>query len=496
MDRFIMIGTVVVFVENRLQSGFTYAELERAVGFSLPHIRATFAEHTGESLSRYVLGRRITNAAFEMTHSKQSILDIAIKYGFSNPDSFTRAFRRVTGVNPVDFRKGKRTVTRSKLCAGVVGVSLNPVGGKTYRDMTERMNSMEQKHESDGSVVLYGVPRVHYGAFGGCTPYPISLKAVANYMGISLDYEDAMTECGAAFRLTWDTTCWNEGNVDVMFAFDDPMAVYQNGIEALGYECKLLGRSSDGDETKAEFVSLIKESIDKGIPVIALGIIGPPEACVITGYRDEGKTLLGWNCFQDSPECAADVTFDESGYFVTSAWWENKDTLAVMTMGEKVGEPQPLKRIVERAITVLSGRQAGNYAKGIAAYGAWKKALLDEGSFGEGMAQSLLVQRLMCQGDAMDCLSDGRKNAYKYFHKLAEKEPEQPLFARIAEQFAASATCAHRMYETLGGWERGEKQMQALARRDVRETIGRLIDECKTADEKVLDLLRELAAAL
>lgn len=124
---------------------------------------------------------------------------------------------------------------------------------------------------------------------------------------MTLDYEDAIVQCGAAFRLVWDTTAWNGGNVDVLWAFDEPMAVYRKGIETLGCEFKLLERAGtvktpeDDRRMKADFISFIKENINKGVPVIALGIIGPPEACVITGYRDGGNTLLGWNCFQDSP---------------------------------------------------------------------------------------------------------------------------------------------------------------------------------------------------
>ena len=62
-------------------------------------------------------------------------------------------------------------------------------GNEQYQGIMERMKEMmnnERKQISEGSVVLYGVPKVHYGAFGGCTPYPISLKSVANYMGIDL----------------------------------------------------------------------------------------------------------------------------------------------------------------------------------------------------------------------------------------------------------------------------------------------------------------------
>jgi hypothetical protein len=144
----------------------------------------------------------------------------------------------------------------------------------------------------------------------------------------------------------------------------------------------------------------------------------------------------------------------------------------------------------------MTPRRKGKYAKAGYAYDAWQKAILDESQFKKDMVSSLLVERLMCQGDAMDCLADGRKNAYKYFKKLADENQEQPLFGLIAEQFAESAACAHKMYETLGGWERGEKQMQALANRETRVEISKLINKCRSADENALGLLQELLKVL
>lgn len=505
-----MIWAIVVFVESHVASGIDYSELAKAVGFSMPHLRSVFARHTGRPLSRYITGRKISRAAFDIVHSDNTLSEIAGRYGFLNPDTFTRAFRRITGINPSDFRKIRPSIGRIKLCAGVYGVSAGckESGKNPVMERIDHMPIEGGKQKISGeSGVLYGVPRVHYGAFGGCTPYPICLKAVANYMGIHLEYEDAIVQCGAAFRLVWDTTAWNGGNVDVLLAFDDPTTVFKSGIEALGYEFLLLGRDgaakagepgkyamAEDSKNKSKFIAFIKESIDKGVPVIALGVIGPPEACVIAGYRDSGETLLGWDCFQDSPEFAPNVTTDESGYFITSEWWENRNTVAVMTLGEKIGEPEPLVAIVKRAIAALTGRQCGKYAKGIAAYDAWKKSILDETQFSGEMVFPLQVERLMCQGDAMDCLSDGRKNACKYFSRLAGDHPGQPLFGRLAEQFAASATAAHQMYETLGGWERGEAQLKALMRPDIRRRLGELIDACKAADEKALLLLKEISA--
>ena len=495
MDHYLIVSSIAVFVESRLQHGFDYSELEKAVGFSLPHIRAVYSRLTGRSLSRYILSRRIANAAFELVHSKSTILDIATKYGFSNPDTFTRAFRRVTGVNPNEFRKLKRPVGRSLLSTGVYGVSLKPVG--YHQNESERVVDMGingHKKTTDGSVVLYGVPKVFYGAYGGVTPLPICVKAVANYMGIDLDYSEAIVNCGAAFRFTWNEKYWDGGNVDAIFAFDDPSKLYRCAIESLGYEFNMLGRSQS--TKKSEFMEFIKARIDRGIPVIALGVIGPPEAGIITGYRDNGNTLLGWNLFQEVPEYAATVGFDESGYYVTDKWWENRDTVAVMSLGEATGKKISLKTVVENAIEVMTPRRTGDHAKGGYAYDAWKRAILDESQFGNDMIRPLLAERIMCQADAMDCLADGRNNAYEYFRKLADESREQPLFGQIAEQFGEVKTCAIKMYQILGGWERGEKQMQALAERENRVEIGKLIDKCKAADEKALDLLHKLLQSL
>lgn len=497
MEYFTTIEAIVVFVENRLQSGFTYLEIEKATGFSISHIRAIFVKYTGMSLSRYILSRRIAHAAFELVHSNQSILGIATKYGFNNPDTFTRGFKRYTGVTPQDFRKQKRTVGSIKLCAGVYGVS-------------ERMGQMEnERKDITESTILYGVPKVGYGVYGGCTPFPICLKAVANYLGEDVDYDYAMASSGAAFRLVWDETCWNCGNVDIMLAFDDSIMAFKSGIEALGREFKILGRenklthsdpakfsSFESSASKEEFIKFIKTQIDKGYPCIALGIIGPPEACIITGYRDDGKTLLGWNFFQDNTEVAASVNVDDSGYFICDSWWENEETIAVMSMGEKVSSPMTLKQLVYNAITVLSGRRFGVYAKGIRAYDAWKNAITDERQFPKDPILPLLVERLMCQGDAMDCLADGRHNAKICFQKLAVQNPQQQLLEEIASKFDIVAQNAFKMYEILGGWQRNEKQLQALAKPEKRQSIAKLIDNCKVADEQALRLLQNLQKLL
>jgi AraC-like DNA-binding protein len=96
------------------------------IGFSLAHIRDVFVKQTGQSLSAYILERKILNAAFEISHTKDTLIMISEKYGFENPDTFTRAFNRITGLTPSAFRKKKISVGRIKLCTGVYGLGFTP----------------------------------------------------------------------------------------------------------------------------------------------------------------------------------------------------------------------------------------------------------------------------------------------------------------------------------------------------------------------------------
>ena len=125
MNYFLTIWSVIMFIENRIQEKINYAELEKSTGFSLAHIRDVFVKKTGMPLSRYILTRKIANAAFEVLYNNQNVLYIAVKYGFLNHDTFTRAFKRITGLTPVDFKKKRPVVGRIKLCAGVYGIGLS-----------------------------------------------------------------------------------------------------------------------------------------------------------------------------------------------------------------------------------------------------------------------------------------------------------------------------------------------------------------------------------
>ncbi len=352
------------------------------------------------------------------------------------------------------------------------------------------------KQSFEDGVILYGVPKVEYGP-GGCTPYPMCVRACANYLGQDVPYHYVMAASGAAFRLTWDTSSWNGGNVDIIFTFDDPLKSYRTAMEALGRGFHMIERNGKIQSKKEAFIAFIRERIDAGIPCIALGIIGPPEACLITGYRENGQVLLGWNFFQDNPEFSAGTSLDDSGYFISRAWWDNPCTTAVMAMGGAASPEFGPQTVLQNAIEALTGRKAGKYAKGLYAYDAWKHALLDDAQFPRNAVLPLLFERLMCQGDAMDCLMDGRHHAALYLETLREQLPaHQRLCATAKAGFLEVFACVQNMAELLGGYERGEEQLRRLADAGVRQGLGRIIDKCKAADERALAAMKALYSAI
>ena len=153
MDYYIIIWAIVAFIESRIESEIKHDDMAKSVGFSMPYLRTIFSRLTGQPLARYIMSRRIARSASDIVHNDATLLEIAQRYGFGNPDTFTRAFKRVTGHTPKEFRKMNPSVGHVKLCAGVYGVSVKSPNNEHYQNFMERMNILMdngQKHVAEG----------------------------------------------------------------------------------------------------------------------------------------------------------------------------------------------------------------------------------------------------------------------------------------------------------------------------------------------------------
>lgn len=74
------------------------------VGVSAVYLNRGFEIITGFTISSYVKRRRLYLAGVDIIKG-QSVIDTAFKYGYSTPESFTKAFVRFHGITPVKLKK-------------------------------------------------------------------------------------------------------------------------------------------------------------------------------------------------------------------------------------------------------------------------------------------------------------------------------------------------------------------------------------------------------
>ncbi|ARK32532.1 AraC family transcriptional regulator [Halalkalibacter krulwichiae] len=100
MDLLENMNAAVSYIENHLDEEINYKEVAKIACFSEHHFKRMFSFIAGISLTEYVRRRRLTLAAFDLKESYMRVIDVAVKYGYNSPDSFSRAFQALHGVIP------------------------------------------------------------------------------------------------------------------------------------------------------------------------------------------------------------------------------------------------------------------------------------------------------------------------------------------------------------------------------------------------------------
>jgi len=104
MDSLKEMNKALKYIENHLADEIDFKEVAKLACCSEYHFKRMFSFLAGVPLSEYIRRRRLTLAAFELRDSYVKVIDTAVKYGYSSPDSFTRAFESLHGVTPTEAR--------------------------------------------------------------------------------------------------------------------------------------------------------------------------------------------------------------------------------------------------------------------------------------------------------------------------------------------------------------------------------------------------------
>jgi AraC family transcriptional regulator len=93
------------FIEEHLAEEISLAALAELSGLSLYHFARAFTQSFGMPPHRYHMARRMDCARNLLRKLTLSVTEIGVQTGFRETSSFTRAFRRFTGLTPTEYRR-------------------------------------------------------------------------------------------------------------------------------------------------------------------------------------------------------------------------------------------------------------------------------------------------------------------------------------------------------------------------------------------------------
>lgn len=98
------------YIEENLHQSIDLKEVAKQALSSEYQFKRIFSFLSGMTLSEYIRKRRMTLAAMDLQKEEIKVIDLANRYNYSSPDSFSRAFESFHGVLPSDVGRSPHTV--------------------------------------------------------------------------------------------------------------------------------------------------------------------------------------------------------------------------------------------------------------------------------------------------------------------------------------------------------------------------------------------------
>jgi len=131
------------YVEGNLCGEIDYGELERVACCSAHTFFKMFSYVADVSLSEYVRRRRLTLAALDLQGGDEKVIDVALKYGYESPVSFSRAFQALHGVTPTQAKKS--------------GISLKAYPRISFQVSITGKEQMDYRIEKKDAFQVFGI---------------------------------------------------------------------------------------------------------------------------------------------------------------------------------------------------------------------------------------------------------------------------------------------------------------------------------------------------
>lgn len=143
MDWLVKMNAAIEYMEENLDNEIDLVKAGKLAGCSASHFQRVFSYMANTTVAEYIRRRRLTCAAFDLQGSGERVLDVALRYGYDSPTSFTRAFASLHGITPSEARKD-----------GSSFVSYPPI---SFQMKVQGAHAMKYRIESKDTFRLAGI---------------------------------------------------------------------------------------------------------------------------------------------------------------------------------------------------------------------------------------------------------------------------------------------------------------------------------------------------
>ena len=106
-NEYIRIIDAVNYIDEHLQEPLKLSELAEMVHMNSNYFSGFFKNCTGNTVSTYIIKKRLHYACLRLTTSEDSIIQVASDSGFPNVSYFNRTFKKYLGVTPHEYRNSQ-----------------------------------------------------------------------------------------------------------------------------------------------------------------------------------------------------------------------------------------------------------------------------------------------------------------------------------------------------------------------------------------------------
>ncbi len=445
------------FIEDNLLENITVDDVSNHIFVSSEHFQKVFYIITGFSISEYIRNRRLSLASQELLSTDQKVIDIALKYGYDTPESFSKAFSRFHGIAP--SKVGEDTAKLKSFYP--LAIQINIKGG--FVVSRKLIPNVEKLYENGAENYMF------------CSCMRSAMAALNESK--EFDYVFFAGVTGDLFSQTW----WREP----MWRYNDSYSTVchhtqqpiRAAFDACGYEYEYVCEK-EIKRNKAEYIKKIVESIDKGYPVLTFGIVGPPICSIIFGYDENGDVLIGWSQFTDEPkeDNPSDLIVAEN-YFSKRNGLDESEGL--IFFGKKKTAPtlaESLKESLLRIPSLTFMEQSSELLFGKKAFEEWEASLLADEYF---QNEDMLFEPLDTYGSCMVLVGSNMFIMQSYLDRVLNLCPSmKECVEQLKEAYLKEAQALDKLVEFQGGFF-FEADRSRLLDREFRLKLAKHVNEVK-----------------